>query len=278
MKRVMRPGCPFLAGSPLFIAHRGGAKVAPENTMEAFRLAVESWGADVLETDARLTSDGEVVLIHDSTVGRTCDGEGNVAEMTWNRLRDLDAGFHFRDIAGETSYRGRGVSIPSFDEVLDTFPHTRVNVETKCRKVARPLAEIVRRHRARDRVLIAAEVEAHRTDVRGYGGPWGASRRDIAFFWSAGHLRLTAWFRPGFDVLQVPEVWHGIRVVTPRFVSEAHRLNLAVHVWVVDEEEDMTRLLAWGVDGIQTDRPDVLSSVLEGLGRVPSPKSLGADR
>jgi glycerophosphoryl diester phosphodiesterase len=237
--------------------------------MEAFHLAVETWGVDVLETDARLTSDGQVVLIHDATVSRTCDGIGSVAEMSWNRLRYLDAGYHFRDLTGETSFRGRGVSIPSFDEVLDAFPHTRINVETKCREVALPLAEIVRRHRAQDRVLVAAEVEAHRGDVRGYGGPWGASRRDIALFWAAGHLRLAAWFRPGFDVLQVPEVWHGIRVVTPRFVSDAHRLNLAVHVWVVDSEQDMARLLEWGVDGIQTDRPDVLSRVLVGAGRLP---------
>ena len=79
-----------------------------------------------------------------------------------------------------------------------------------------------------------------------------------------------SWFRPDFDVLQVPEVWNGIRVVTPRFVSEAHRLNLAVHVWVVDHEQDMSRLLAWGVNGIQTDRPDVLARVLEReAGRLP---------
>ena len=191
--------------------------------------------------------------------------------MPWNRLNDLDAGYHFRDLEGERSFRGRGVSVPRLDEVLDAFPFTRINVETKCREVARPLAEIVRRHGAQNRVLIAAEVEAHRKDARRYRGPWGASRQNIALFWAAGHLRLTAWFRPGFDVLQVPEVWNGIRVVTPRFVSDAHRLNLAVHVWVVDCENDMTRLLAWGVDGIQTDRPDVLSGVLEGVGRAPRP-------
>ena len=242
--------------------------------MEAFRLAVETWGADILETDARLTSDGEVILLHDETVGRTCDGEGTVAGMPWSRVRALDAGYHFRDLAGETSFRGCGVSIPRFGEVLEAFPNTRVNVDTKCRRVAQPLAEIIRRHRAHDRVLIAAEVETHRRVVRGYAGPWGASRRDIALFWSAGHLRLTTWFRPRFDVLQVPEVWHGIRVVTPRFVSEAHRLNLPVHVWIVDREQDMSRLLAWGVNGIQTDRPDVLSRVLaREVGRVPPPDS-----
>ena len=247
--------------------------------MEAFRLAVDTWGVDVLETDARLTSDGEVVLMHDETVDRTCDGEGAVAEMPWKRLRALDAGYHFRDLKGETSFRGNGVSIPRFDEVLEAFPDTRLNVDTKCSRVAQPLAEIIRRHRAQDRVLIAAEVEVHRRAVRGYGGPWGASRRDIALFWSAAHLRLTPWFRPHFDVLQVPEVWHGIRVVTPRFVSEAHRLNLAVHVWVVDSEQDMSRLLAWGVNGIQTDRPDVLSHVLaREAGRAPPPGSTESDR
>jgi glycerophosphoryl diester phosphodiesterase len=247
--------------------------------MEAFRLAVDTWGVDILETDARLTSDGEVVLMHDETVDRTCDGEGAVAEMPWKRLRALDAGYHFRDLKGETSFRGNGVSIPRFDEVLEAFPDTRLNVDTKCSRVAQPLAEIIRRHRAQDRVLIAAEVEVHRRVVRGYGGPWGASRRDIALFWSAAHLRLTTWLRPRFDVLQVPEVWHGIRVVTPRFVSEAQRLNLAVHVWVVDSEQDMSRLLAWGVNGIQTDRPDLLSHVLaQEAGRAPPPESPGPDQ
>ena len=245
--------------------------------MEAFRVAVETWKADVLETDARLTSDGEVVLIHDSTANRTCDGGGSVAEMPWKRLKALDAGYHFRDLSGETSFRGKGVSIPRFDEVLEAFPDTRLNVETKCGEVARPLAEIIRRHRARSRVLIAAEVEANRRELPGYRGPWGASRRDIALFWGARHLRLTPRFRPRFDVLQVPEVWHGIRVVTPSFVAEAHRLNVAVHVWVVDGEQDMRRLLKWGVDGIQTDRPDVLSRVLaEGADvRAPPPESPG---
>ncbi len=247
--------------------------------MEAFRLAVDTWGVDVLETDARLTSDGEVVLMHDAAVGRTCDGSGNVAEMSWDRLRALDAGYHFRDLDGEPSFRGLGVSVPRFDDVLEAFPDTRLNVDTKCRRVAEPLLEIIRRHGAHERVLIAAEEEVHRTAVRGYTGPWGASRRDIGRFWSVAHLRLTAWFRPDFDALQVPEFWHGIRVVSPRFVSEAHRLNLAVHVWVVDREQDMSRFLAWGVNGIQTDRPDVLSQVLaREVGRAPPPNSPDSDR
>ena len=230
--------------------------------MAAFRLAVETWGVDMLETDAQVTSDGKVVLIHDVTVDRTCDATGPIAAMPWERVQALDAGYHFRGLGGEPSFRGKGVKVPSLDEVLDAFPDTRVNVETKSPEVASPLLEVIRRHNATHRVLVAAEVEAWRRDALDYTGPWGASRRDIARFWCANHARMVGLLRPRFDVLQVPEVWNGLRVVTPRFVAQAHRLNVGVHVWVVDGESDMRRLLEWGVDGIQTDRLDILAGVL----------------
>jgi len=239
--------------------------------MEAFRVAVEVWGVDMLETDAHLTSDGEVVLVHDPTVDRTCNGKGPIASMSLQQVRTLDAGFHFRDLNGETSFRGRGVRVPTLNEVLEAFPDTRVNVETKSPEVARPLVEVIRRHNATHRVLVAAEVEAWRRGARGYPGGWGASRRDIARFWCASHARVVGMLGPVFDVLQVPERWHGLRVVTPRFVSQAHRLNVAVHVWVVDDESDMRRLLDWGVDGIQTDRLDILAPVLADVAGRPLP-------
>ncbi len=113
-----RPGHGYLAGAPMFVAHRGGSRLAPENTMEAFRAAVEDWGVDMLEMDAHLTRDGEVVLIHDPTVDRTCDGSGPVGDMTLSELQSLDAGFHFRDLEGKPSYRGLGVPVPRFEDVL----------------------------------------------------------------------------------------------------------------------------------------------------------------
>ena len=233
----------------------------------------------MLEMDARLSADGEVVLMHDETVDRTCDGVGAVARMTWDHLKSLDAGYRFQDISGEASFRRRGVRIPRLDEVLEAFPRVRINVETKSREVAGPLLEIIRRHGAEHRVLIAAEVESTRWGARGYGGPWGASRRQIALFWIGVHTRTTGRIHPRCDVLQVPEVWHGIRVVAPRFVDDAHRMNLAVHVWVVDHEHEMRRLLSWGVDGIQTDRLDVLSRVLSDVaGRPPPPPPEGIAR
>ena len=267
MKQLQRerPGHTYFAGAPLLIAHRGGAKLAPENTMVAFLAAVQTWGADILETDARLTQDGRVVLIHDAAIDRTCDRSGQINQMKWAEVRNLDAGYHFSDLNNQNSFRGRGVRIPLMEEVLETFPDVRINVEAKCPEVAKPLVEIIRRQNAETRVLLAAKIESDRKKISSYSGPRGASRRDIAHFWSARHLRLLPYFRPTFDALQVPEVWNGIRVVTPGFVKEAHLLNIPVHVWVVDREEDIRRLLSWGVDGIQADRLDILSRVLKAV-------------
>ena len=262
-----RPGHPYLAGAPLLVAHRGGAKLAPENTRPAFRRAVEAWRADILEMDVRLSADDEVVVIHDATVDRTTEGAGLVRELPWAALRELDAGYRFVALDGTTAFRGRGVRIPRFEEVLEAFPRTRLNVESKSPETARPLVELIRRHGATHRVLVAAEFERTRRAARGYRGAWGASSGQAA------RLRLfPIGYTPMADILQVCEWWHGIRVVTPAFLARAHRRNLPVQVWTVDDPAAMQRLLSWGVDGIQTDRPDLLSGVLsEVAARPPAP-------
>lgn len=270
--RVVRPGRPYMAGAPLLVAHRGGARLAPENTLAAFRSAVEKWDADMIELDVHATRDGEIVVVHDPTVDRTTDGSGAVAEMTWAELGRLDAGYRFVGLHGDFPYRGAGVRIPRFEEVLRELPPIRLNVEIKDRRAARGLLEIVQRHEAHDRVLIAAAHERDRREVRRYRGPWGASAWQIRFFWLLHDKPLGRLYTPGADALQVPDSWKGRRVVTPRFVDEAHRRNLPVHVWTVDEVDDMRRLLSWGVDAVQTDRPDRLARVLvEGHGRPPPP-------
>lgn len=268
-----RPGHPYLAGSPLLIAHRGGAGLAPENTVAAFRMAVEDWRADMLEMDVRCSRDGEVVVIHDATVDRTTDGTGAVADLTWAELQELDAGHTFRAPGGAFPFRGGGVRIPRFQEVLETFPRTRLNVEAKDRRAATGLVETILRLNAQDRVLVAAEWESNRKAVRGYPGPWGASRRHILGFLLATWLPFGGSYTPACDTLQVPEKHAGIRVLSRRFLHRAHERNLPVHVWTVDDPEDMRRLLGWGVDGIQTDRPDLLAPILtEVAGRPPAPR------
>jgi glycerophosphoryl diester phosphodiesterase len=244
--------------------------LAPENTLAAFENAVLRWGADMLEMDVRSTRDGEVVVIHDDTVDRTTDGTGRVSDLTFDQLRSLDAGFHFKDPDGNSTFRGVGVTIPRFEEVLEALPGARLNVETKDGHSAPALVDIVLRHGAQDRVLVAAEVERYRRVVRGYPGPWGASRRDLFRFFFSIHSPLGRFHTPACDALQIPETYLGIRVLTRRFLREAHARNLPVHVWTVDDPEEMRRMLAMGVDGIQTDRPDLLASVLtDMMGRAP---------
>lgn len=269
-----RPGRRYLAGAPLLVAHRGGSGLAPENTLEAFRDAVDRWRADMLEMDVRLTRDGEVVVIHDATVDRTTDGSGPVADRTLAELQALDAGARFVDPEGRPSFRGRGVVVPRFEEVLLALPRVRLNVEAKEPAVAARMVEIVRRHGATERVLVAAEREGSRRAVRGYAGPWGASRLQVSRFWLLRRLPGGVGYVPRADILQVPESWYGLRIVSPSFIRAAHRRNLPVQVWTVDDPARMRRLLSWGVDGIQTDRPDVLARVLhEETGR-PLPPGL----
>lgn len=267
-----RPGHPYLAGAPLLVAHRGGSLLAPENTLTAFRVATEEWWADMLELDVRLTKDGHVVVIHDPTVDRTTDATGTVADYTLAEIRSFDAGYRFVDEQGGHPFRGRGISIPTLDEVLEAFPDMRINIESKEPHVAAPLARVIARHGAERRVLVAAEREASRRGARGYPGPWGASYRQVLLFWLLHHLPGGSPYTPEADIFQVPETRGPLRVVTRRFVHEAHKLSIPVQIWTVNEEADMRRLLEWGVDGIQTDRPDLLSAVLtERTGRPVPP-------
>jgi glycerophosphoryl diester phosphodiesterase len=239
---------------------------------------VEDWGADMLEMDVQCTRDGEIVVIHDETVDRTTDGSGRVEDFTRDELQELDAGFRFRDPAGKTTFRGRGVRIPRFEEVLEQLPGTRLNVETKDARSAPGLVEIILRHGAQDRVLVASEWESRRRKVAGYPGPWGASRTHLTLFAFLIHTPVGRWYTPGCDALQVPERHRGIRILSRRFIREAHRRNLPIHVWTVDDPAAMRRLLAWGVDGIQTDRPDLLAPILtELVGRPPAPCLSGGE-
>ncbi len=271
----LRPGHPYMAGAPLLFAHRGGAKLAPENTMEAFRTAVERWEVDVLEMDVHATSDGELVVIHDGTVDRTTDGEGAVRDLTLRELEVLDAGYRFVDLEGARSFRGRGIVIPRFLDVLEAFPGVRMNVDAKGEGTTARLIEAVRGAGATERVLLASVGEAGRADRHGYRGPTSASRRQIRLFHYLHRLPGGGPYTPRTDALQIPWRWEGRQVTTPRLLHEAWRRNLPVHVWTVNDPEVMRTLLAWGVDGIQTDRPDLLAEVLSRETGRARPPGLG---
>lgn len=269
---AVRPGHPYFAGAPLLMAHRGGSLLAPENTPEAFRRALEWWRADVLEVDVQPTADGDVVVIHDATVDRTTDGSGPVAELRLGEVRRLDAGFRFTpDGGGSFPFRGLGVRVATLEELLRTFPDARVNVEVKDGRAQPRVWETVHDLRATERVLIAAGHRANRSLFGAYPGPTSASGEELKAFYLHHLTRTTRLWRPPVDAFQMPERYGGVQVLTPRFLREVQARNVAVHVWTVDDEADMRRLLRLGVDGIVTDRPDRLARVLHEVFGRPLP-------
>ncbi len=277
-RRGGRPPQPAVARRPQFIAHRGGAGLYPENTLYAFRRAVEDWAVDAIELDVHATADGHCVVIHDPTVDRTTDGTGRVADLTLEELRRLDAGHRFTPDGGQTfPYRGQGLRIPTIDEVLADLPaNITLIAEVKARAAQAPLFEAIRRAGAEQRVVAAGMRDADRDLFPRYTGPISASVEQIRRFIILYRLRLWRLWRPPVDVVQMPEYWGDRRVLTPGLVEALHASGLPVHIWTVDETADMERLLDWGVDGILTDRPDRLAAVLvERAGRRPPP-GLGA--
>jgi glycerophosphoryl diester phosphodiesterase len=263
-----RPTRPYVHHDrPLFFAHRGGSLLAPENTLPAFRRGAEL-GADALELDIQLTRDGEVVVMHDPQVDRTTNGVGLVSSFTYDELRRLDAGYRFTPDGGQTyPFRERGVTVPTLREVFETFPDLRINIDLKESDPQREQAlwRLIQDQRAEDRVLAASFVYAPLVRFRRLTVgrvATSSTRRELIWFLAAATSRRLGLLRPAYDALQVPETHRGIRIVSPKMVAAAHRLGLDVHVWTVDDSSDMRRLLDWGVDGIMTDRPDLLAAVL----------------
>lgn len=270
-RKSPRPGAPYLAGAPLLIAHRGGSALAPENTLLAFERALAWWGADVLELDVQPTSDGEIVVFHDATLDRTTDGTGPVAAQSLAAIRQLDAGFRFTSDGVDFPFRDRGIRVSTLTEVLEAFPGVRVNIEIKDGRAQERVWESIRETAAMDRVLIAAGSTRNRARLVGYPVPVSAGREEIAPFLAQLRLPVRP-YTPDVDALQVPDVWQGRQVLSAKLVEAAHARNIPVHVWTVDAPALMRRYLDWGVDGIVTDRPDLLGRILhERIGRPLPP-------
>ena len=246
---------------PLRLAHRGSRVLWPENTMTAFQGAVDL-GYAYIETDVHVTRDGRVVVFHDDRLERLTDGTGRVWEWRWEDLRRLDAAHHFDPDGGYPS-RGRAIGIPLFEEALSTFPGVHFNIDLKQRDIEQAVADEVARFGAGDRVLIGS---FHGVRIKRFreitGGAVATSAGPIEVAGALAAARLGRPVPGKADALQVPERQGPVRVATERFIAAAHRANKQVHVWTVNESAAMHRLLDRGVDGIVTDRPDLLDEVV----------------
>lgn len=235
------------------IGHRGAAAYAPENTLVSFRRALEL-GADALEFDLRCSADGIAVVMHDPTLDRTTDRSGPVGALTAAELSRVDAGYRF-DPRGEGTFafRGTGVGVPTLREVITAFPDVPLLIEIKEIEVQDAVARDLVDLGATDRAVIAGDDWRALTAFARAPFARGASRRDIAglyFHWGEP--------APSCRCYAVPQRYFGLPIPTRRLVRAAHRRESTVHVWTVDQARAALALWQRGVNGIVTNRPDII--------------------
>ncbi|MFN8386790.1 MAG: glycerophosphodiester phosphodiesterase [Anaerolineales bacterium] len=273
---IVNPKAPptrYYDGAPrtLGIAHQGGDGVWPGDTMLAFENAVRI-GADVLEMDAHITKDGQIVLMHDEEVDRTTDGAGLIEDKTLDELKQLDAAYDWSIDDDQTyPYRGQGIQVPTLDEVFEKFPQMRYVIEIKLTKnpIEKPLCDLIRQHNMQDKVIIGS---FHDEAMRSFRATCpevatSAASDEVRNYVLLGKVFLWGFYAPHFQTIQPP--WNpddslGIQIMTERFVRESHAKNIRVEPWTVNDPALMKQYIEWGVDGIITDRPDLL---VEALGK-----------
>lgn len=253
------PVPPFLASpTPVAYAHRGGAHYGPnagiENSLTAFENAVQL-GYRYLETDARTTADGTVFAFHDASLDRTTDRRGVLARLPAHEV-------HRARIGGREP-------IPLLRDMLASFPDAYVNIDVKETAAIAPALQAIADAGAEERVCLASFSHRRLARIRALapGLATSASPPEIARVLTHPWRVLPRVRAMGADCVQVPTRHGWLEIVTPRFVRAAHDLGLAVHVWTIDDEREMERLLDLGVDGLMSDRIDVLRDVLTARGQ-----------
>lgn len=266
-----------LGERPLVIAHRGGKGLWPENTLFAFERAT-ALGVDMLEMDLHLSQDAKLVVIHDDTLERTTNGQGPVAHFSLAELQALDAGYKWTADGGQSyPYRGQGTRIAALEEVFERLPLIPKALEIKVPDVGMEaeLCEMLAAYDQLDRVIVGSFHERslqrfHQLcpEVATAGGPVSV-RLLLALNW----LGLSDLLSPSYPVLQLPPQHNGLPLATPRLLRNAQNRGLQVHLWTINEQPEMRRLLEMGSNGLITDYPDRALQLLgrsTQLGALPS--------
>jgi glycerophosphoryl diester phosphodiesterase len=247
----------FPGSPPRVFGHRGAAGLAPENTLASFRRA-RADGVDVFELDVHGTADGEIVVLHDPTLERTTDGAGAVSTLPFAEVVRFDAGFHFTPDGGRTfPFRGQGVRVPRLGELLREFPEMPLNIEIKQETPAIVAGVTALLRAARATVVLAAEHDVIMEAIRRFAPdiPTSLATGEVAAFIGALQQGAVPTLPVGAVALQIPPRFGSIELVTRETVAAAHALGAEVHVWTINETDEMRRLLALGCDGIISDFP-----------------------
>jgi glycerophosphoryl diester phosphodiesterase len=262
----------------LNIAHRGGAAVRPENTLDAFRHAL-TLGSVALEGDLHATRDGVVVVSHDPTVDRTTNGHGYIKHMTFEELRGLDAGYwHTPDGGASYPYRGSGILVPTLEEVFSDplLVGTPMVLEIKQEEpdIADEVLDLIQAHEMTDRLVmgsfsrVALEGLRRKAVARRMNLATSLAEEEVFIFFLTPLEEMTRGdYTPPGSLLQVPMTHEvggkEVEVMGPPLMEKARALGLKVHVWTVNDRADMGRLIQdMGVQGIITDDPGLLQDVV----------------
>jgi len=239
------------------IGHRGAAAHAPENTIVSFERAVAD-GADAIEFDVHVSADGHAVVIHDSTLDRTTDGTGAIAELTLERIRAVDAGARYAHESAHP-YRGQGVRVPTLAEVLDRFPELPMLIEIKTPRARQAVRRTLEAHGAASRCVIGSFDHAALAIFR--EPPWHASASQRDMIRLLAHVTLgVPMGRSRYEALSIPTHWRGLPLPIARITRAARALGRPAHIWVVDSPLEARRLRGLGVAGIITNDPAAMLS------------------
>ena len=239
------------------IGHRGNRAFAPENTVESFAQAVAA-GADAIEFDVRVSADGIAVVHHDPTVERTTDGRGAIERLTFDQLREFDAGANFTLDSGQTfPFRGKGHRIPSLEEVIEAFPTTPLLIEIKTPLAATSVRVAIEKHKAVERCLVDSFSKEALRIFDGSPIPYGAASGEVATLMR--EVLLGSPITPiRYRALCVPLSYHGLPLPVRRFAKVAPKYDCRVHVWTINSPRVARDLWTAGVNGIITDDPALM--------------------
>lgn len=246
------------------IGHRGNRAHAPENTLPSLLEAVNA-GADAVEFDLHVSKDGVLVVVHDDTLDRTTDAKGPVSARTADELRRVDAGARFTKNGRDYPWRGRGVGIPTFDEVIEALPATLpLIIELKTAAGGPLLAAAIARHGLTPRIIVAGFDPESTRILRGGPIALGASSPDVASLLVPSLLRRpvpASWYR----ALCIPPVHRGLPVPVASIVRAVKPHGVVTHVWTVNDPARAQRLWRHGVNGIISDDPALMLSARSGV-------------
>lgn len=261
----------FKSKHPLVFAHQGGELIAPSNTVAAFSKAAKL-GVDVLDTDLHITKDGYLVAIHDPSVDRTTNGHGKIAEMTLADIQKLDAGYHFKDLEGNYSYRGKGVYIPTAEELFQKFGDFRWSMEIKddnpkgsYDEISRKLWALIEKYHMEDKIFISAFDQDILDTFNKYAKDQVAvsgGRQEVTKFVVFHKFFLRDLYQPKVDAFQLPLADSGFNLTDSKLINGAHRRGMKMIYWTIDDPKTMKELIDKGADGIQTNRPDLLMELV----------------